>query len=426
MSYRIKLLAICLSFLNLPQLLAQFPEQGLFESFAKTSLEDFKEFLSLPNDAIKPADIEKNVDWCERHFSGRGFTTKRLLTPGAPLLLAEKTARKTSAPTVLIYLQIDGQPVDASYWDQADPYKPVLKQKDEEGNWEEINWQSLYRDMDPDWRIFARSASDAKGPVVMFLTALDMLANERRSPNYHMKVIMDFEEELGSPNLPAAVDRYSESLAADMLIIFDGPRHISNQPTLTFGARGISTITLEVFGPVRPQHSGHYGNYAPNPAIRLAQLIGTMKDSEGKVVLPGFYEGVSISQEIRQVLAKVPDDENLIKDAVGIAEADKVASTYQESLQYPSLNVRGLSSGWVGDESRTIVPASAIAELDIRLVLESNPDRLIGLVEDHIKKQGYHIIDRSPTMEERRKYPEFVDLALSPVTWHLELISIPK
>ncbi len=383
---------------------AQFPSQQTFERYAQTSLEEFMGLLSLANDAHYPEDIEKNVAWCERHFAARGFKLKRLKTPGAPLLLGEKRSSQPNAQTVLIYLQIDGQPVDPSHWDQPDPYGAVLKKENETGGWDEINWQLLYREIEPDWRIFARSASDAKGPVSMFLTAVDLMTNESKQSDFHMKVIMDFEEELGSPNLPEAVTRYREQLAADMLIIFDGPRHITNQPTLTFGARGITDITLEVFGPVKPQHSGHYGNYAPNPAIRLSQLIASMKDSEGRVIIPGFYDGIELSQKVKEVLRSVPDDEEFIKYSLGIATSDAVAPSYQESLQYPSLNVKGLSSGWVGDEARTIIPSSAVAEIDIRLVLESDPDRLIGLVSNHIKEQGYYLIDRPPSKEERAKY----------------------
>ncbi len=367
-------------------------------------MDEFKELLRLANDAHYPDDIEKNVSWCEQHFAARGFSIRRLKTPGAPLLLAEKTSKASDPKTVLIYLQIDGQPVDPLYWNQANPYHAVLKQEGPDGTWEEINWEALDGKMDPDWRIFARSASDAKGPVSMFLSAMDIIIKERKLPNFNMKVIMDFEEEMGSPNLPEAVTLYRDQLTADMLVIFDGPRHITNLPTLTFGARGIAEITLEVFGPLKPQHSGHYGNFAPNPALRLAKIIASMKDDQGRVVIPGFYEGIALSDEVRQVLRNVPDDEEFIKSSLGIATADQVAPSYQESLQYPSLNVRGLSSGWVGDEARTIIPSSAIAEIDIRLVLESNPDLLIRLVADHIKDLGYHLTDRPPTLQERSKY----------------------
>ena len=186
-----------------------------------------------------------------------------------------------------------------------------------------------------------------------------------------------------------------------MLIIFDGPRHITNKPTLTFGARGIATITLTTYGPVVPQHSGHFGNYAPNPALRLAKLLASMKDDDGRVIIPGFYDGISISEETKRILQAVPDDEAQIKDRLQIAETDKVGSYYQEAIQYPSLNIRGMQSGWIDKKVRTIVPGWARAEIDVRLVLESDPKRLIELISNHVKDQGYLVLDSIPNKEQR-------------------------
>ena len=265
--------------------------------YTTDSFNQYFEMLSIPNDAHYESHVEENVNWMQAAFRERGFRTTLLETGGPPLLLADRKVSNVER-TVLIYLQIDGQPVDSSAWLQNSPYDPVLKERVEEG-WQIIPWERLEGDIDPEWRIFARSASDAKGPVAMFLTALDAFEDEGFEQLYNMKVIMDFEEELGSPHLPAAVERHREALAADMLIIYDGPRHISNQPSLTFGARGIATATLTVFGPRVPQHSGHFGNYAPNPAVRLAQLIATMEDEEGRVTLPGFYDGVHLDEETK-------------------------------------------------------------------------------------------------------------------------------
>ncbi len=381
-------------------------QDELYWRYAKASFPQLKALLSIPNDAHFPNDIEQNVQWCERHFSQRGFTHQRLETPAAPLLLAERKTDYPDAKTVLIYLQVDGQPVDPAFWFQDNPYEATLKQRDPQGGWKTIDWALLEKEhIDPEWRIFARSTADSKGAVNMFLTAMDILNDQDETPNFHMKVIMDFEEEMGSPNLPQAVKDNKEALAADMLIIFDGPRHIANKPTLTFGARGISEITLKVFGPIFPQHSGHYGNWAPNPAVRLSQLIASMKDERERVTIPGFYDGIEISPAIKAVLDAVPDDKTYINyKQLGVARGTGVAPTYQESLQYPSLNVRGFRSGWVGDEARTIVPAVATAEIDIRLVLESDPDRLLRLIRDHIEAQGYYVIDRKPDSRERAQY----------------------
>ena len=382
---------------------AQQTNDQLFWAYAKSSFDQLKELLAIPNDAHYPEDIELNVQWCDQQFIKRGFITKRLETPTVPLLLAErKSTKNPNAKTVLIYLQVDGQPVDSSFWFQDNPYEATLKKAGNQGGWDIIDWSLLSKDnIDPEWRIFARSTSDSKGAINMFLTAVDIMLDKKESANFHMKVIMDFEEELGSPHLPEAVTKYKKELASDMFIIFDGPRHITNQPTLTFGARGISDVTLKVFGPIFPQHSGHYGNWAPNPAERMSQLIASMIGKDGRVLIPGFYDGIQLSDEVTKVLKAVPDDERYINNKLGVKEGIKVAPTYQESLQYPSLNVRGFSSGWVGDEARTIVPSTAQVEIDIRLVLESDPDRLINLVRQHIVDQGYYVIDRKPNSKER-------------------------
>jgi acetylornithine deacetylase/succinyl-diaminopimelate desuccinylase-like protein len=371
----------------------------LSEKYTKSSFQQLYNLLSIPNDAFNQADIETNVRWCENAFEQRGFATSRIATATVPLLLAERKAANAEK-TVLVYLQIDGQPVDTSRWAQSSPYKPALKKKNSQGEWEEIPWSNI-ANYEDDWRVFARSTSDAKGPVSMFLAALDATKEAGINPNYNLKVIMDFEEEMGSPRLPGAVTKNAALLKSDMLIIFDGPRHITNQPTLSFGARGIATVTLTTYGPIAPQHSGHYGNYAPNPALGLSKLLGSMKDDQGRVVIPGYYDGISISEATAQILRAVPDDETAIRERLQIGTVDQVGSYYQESIQYPSLNIRGMQSGWINEKSRTIVPSWARAEIDVRLVLESKPERLLDLIISHIEGQGYLVLDREPTKTER-------------------------
>lgn len=417
MKLKIYLPILCLLFIsNVIHTAAQknkkINENVLIERHAVASFKDLHALLSIPNDAHFPEDIEKNMQWCETAFAQRGFVTNRLTTPTMPLLLAERKGKK-AVKTVLIYLQIDGQPVDPSKWFQESPWKPTLKERDANGKWSIIDFNRLYEKYDPEWRIFARSTSDAKGPAVAFLAALDAMIEAKAEPNYNIKVIMDFEEELGSPQLPEAVKKYKNELASDLLIIYDGPRHVSNQPTLSFGARGICEITLTTYGPRQPVHSGNYGNYTPNPAMRLAQLLASMKDDEGRVTIPGFYDGTTLTASEKQALKQVPDDENEIKKFLGIAEADKVGDTFQESLQYPTLNIRGLDALYVGEKSRTLIPAEATAEIDIRLVPTSNPERLIELVRKQVESKGYHLIEHEPSEEERMKYPRLASFQSS-------------
>jgi len=367
----------------------------------------YREFLRLPNDALYPQDIMKLLSWLEGEFTQRGFSTRRIATAGSPLLLAERL-NPGAEKTVLVYLQADGQPVDPAAWEQPNPFEPTLKEEISTGQWEKIPWDSLNEDLDQDWRIFARSAADSKGPMTQFMIAVENLDRAGYRLPYNLKVIIDTEEELGSPNLPDAVNHNRDVLAADMLLIFDGPPHASNKPTVVFGARGIMTVQLVTYGPVTPQHSGHYGNYAPNPALRMAQILGSMKSDTGRVLLAGFYDGVRLDTEIRNRLAQVPDDEPAIKRRLGIAETDQVGASLQEAIQYPSLNIRGLSAGWVNQQARTIIPATATAELDIRLVKESDPQRLLGLLRKHIESLGYTILERAPTTEQRLRNPRLL------------------
>ena len=385
--------------------------EEIIDRFALESIDMFRELLAIPNDAINHDDLFLNIEWSKNQFKKRGFSLVEIPTPTVPLLLAERTV-SNAEKTVLIYLQLDGQPVDSTRWFQEDPYSAVLKQRNESGEFETISWDRI-EEFDPDWRIFARSASDAKGPVASFLTALDIASEYGIEPNYNIKVIMDFEEELGSPELPQAVIDNQELLSADMLIIYDGPSHISGKPTLTFGARGIATIQLTTYGPVVAQHSGHFGNYAPNPAFRLSSLLASMKDEEGRVIIPGFYDGIEITPEIESILRAVPDDQDGIKERLQIADTDKVGRFYQEAIQYPSLNIRGMQSGWINDEVRTIIPGWAQAEIDVRLVLETDPERLVGLIKSHIEEAGYLVLDRTPTREERLEHAKIATFTYS-------------
>ena len=370
----------------------------------------FREFLALPNDAVNAEDVEALVTWMEHAFDACGFETRRIQTDGSPALFLQRL-QPGATKTVLIYLQADGQPVDPSAWDQDDPFTPVLKEQDEQGQWWPLPWDTLAERFDPEWRVFARSASDSKGPMTQFMMAMSLLDALDFVPAYNLKVIIDTEEELGSPHLAAAINREKALLSADFLLIFDGPPHASNAPTVSFGARGIATLTLVTYGPKVAQHSGHYGNFLPNPVFDMARILGSLKHPDGRVAVAGYYDGVSLSDAERRLLAAVPDDEAAILASAGVARADAVAPSLQEALQYPSLNVRGIQAAWVGDEARTIIPPRATAEIDIRLVKESDPERLISLIRQHIAALGFEVIDEDPSDSQRATHPKLVRMS---------------
>ncbi|MFL2633948.1 MAG: M20/M25/M40 family metallo-hydrolase [Candidatus Marisimplicoccus sp.] len=375
------------------------------------NIDEFIEFLSYPNDSNFKSDIYELIDWTEDKFKSLDFEINRLDTETIPLLLASKHIND-NYKTVLIYMHLDGQPVDLTKWDQENPFIPVYKLK-ENGEFIEYDSNEI-KDIDyktlqeKDIRIFARASSDAKGPVMMLIQAINFMNTNNIDQKLNLKLVMDFEEEIGSPSLPDAVKKHSTILKSDALLIFDGPQHESDLPTLNFGNRGISSITLKTYGPVLPQHSGHFGNYAPNPVFRMSNILSSMKDENGIVKIEGYYDGITISDEIKKYLDNVPDNEESMLDKMQFKKPESVGNSYQEAIQFPSLNVRGIKAGWVEDEVRTIVPSECIAEIDVRLVIESDGYRLHELIKKHIEDLGYVILDHEPSKEERMEYDRIV------------------
>jgi len=363
------------------------------------ALGELRDFLRLANDGKVPEEVQRNLEWCRQSLTRRKFEVRELRSGNVPYLFGQRLMNK-KLPWILVYMQIDGQPARGLEWDQKDPFEAELKTT-QDGKWTAIDWKSP---IDPAARIFARSASDSKGPAQAFLSALDILDQRRVAPTVNIKVILDFQEEMGSPTLPALVSAHAELLSAKLVLIMDGARHVSNLPTLNFGARGIASIRLTVFGPTVELHSGQYGNFAPNPVFQLGRLLGEMKDEQGRVLIPGFYDGVTISEDERRALNGTPNDDAALIRRIGVAHAEGVAPTYEESLQYPSLNVRGLQAAATGEDVRGVIPAEAVAEIDLRLVPETDGERMVKLVRDFVLSKGFHLVDSLPTANDREKF----------------------
>ncbi len=367
-----------------------------------------REFLQLPNIGSNPDNIDLNLAWCEKAFQTLDFETEQLVSEGTKHLFAQKIHKK-KAPTILFYLQIDGQPVDSTKWHQKNPFEPVLKECN--GNdCKIVPWDNLTQNFNPNWKVFARSASDSKGPAVAFLQALRIIKAKNLRQKFNLKVIMDFQEELGSPTLPALVRNHRNTFSADAMLIMDGTRPPANLPTLTFGARGIATLKLTVYGAHKNLHSGQYGNYAPNPVFHLSRLLGSMKDEQGRVLIPGYYDGIQLTEDQKALINSVPENKEELLMTLGIAEPETVGETYQEALQYPSLNIRGLRAAWVGNEVRTIIPSEALAEIDMRLVPETPAERQIQLVTDFVASKGFYLLEGEPTEAERKKHPKLIKI----------------
>lgn len=383
---------------------------------AQASFAEYFALLALPNDAVVAADIQKNTEWLARAFARRGFDTQQLANDGKPLLYAEYRSQKPDAKTILFYLHLDGQPVLPEQWAQTSPWQAVVKKRDGKGHWVAVDPTLLQQTpLDRELRVFARAAADDKGPIMMLLATFDAMKAAGLTPAFHVKVLLDSEEEKGSPTIHAIAKANAALLHADGLLILDGPQHQSNQPTLVFGNRGATSLTLTVYGPKAPLHSGHYGNYVPNPAQRLATLLASMKDDDGRVTVAGYYDPVKLTAAERQVLAEVPDDDAAMRQRTGIARPDAVGRNYQEALQYPSLNIRGMQAAAVGEKAANIIPHQAVAELDLRTTPEADPAYLTGLLERHLRAQGWYLTKGEPTDSERATHHKIASLTAGAV-----------
>lgn len=375
----------------------------LSRSNLKNALVRLNSFLKIPNASRDLINIQKNVNWCQNEFEDLDFRVKRFNINGTPFLLASKTI-DDRLPSLLVYLQIDGVSVDISKWAQKNPYVPVVKNN----KGEIIDWDTFIKDPELNSKIYARSSSDSKGPAVAFISALEIMKKEELSLPYNVKVIMDFEEEISSPNLPILVKREIDAFKAKYLLIMDGSRFVENKPTLTFGARGIAKVDMTLFGPNVPVHSGQYGNFIPNPIYEASRLISSLKDSDGKVLIPNWYKDVQIDENELALINKDMQPSLSIAHDFGVSSYEKVGQSYQESLQYPSLNIRGIASGFVGKKARTIIPDKVEISIDIRLVPELGGEEAIRLLRQHLRTIGYRLLQNDPDAKTRKKYSKLV------------------
>src|SRR5215204_6307019 len=353
-------------------------------------VKELLELLSIPNIAADKPNIRRNAEHLQRLLTKHKFAAEILETDGNPLVYAEMAGRQNpELPTILYYCHYDGQPVDAKKWTQSDPFEPVIRGEGREA------------------RIYARSASDDKAPIVALLAAFDAINRVGVEParTTNIKIILDGEEEASSPSLVPAIARYKDKLRADLMIILDGPAHSSGRPTLVYGARGIATLDLTVFGPKSGVHSGNYGNWMPNPAMRLAALLASMKDDAGRVLVAGYNDAVApLTAEERAMLDAVPEDTERMLRTFGVAAPEQAFPRLQDAMQQPTLNIRGLASSFVGAGARTIVPDRATAAIDIRLVKETSGEDLVTKLRDHVVRQGYHLVTGEPDEATRAKY----------------------
>ncbi|GGD65822.1 M20/M25/M40 family metallo-hydrolase [Croceicoccus mobilis] len=374
---------------------------------ARQVFPEFIEFLKIPNVMhLSVEDMQRNADWLEAAFRRHGFDARQLEDGETPMVFAQAADPSPDRKTVLFYAHMDGQAVFPKEWDQPDPFTPVLKQRGAGGEWSPIALESLTGSapVDPEWRLFARSAADDKAPIMMLIAAMDMMRANGTEAAINIKIIIDSHEEGGPPTLKDVVARNRELLRADAVVMLDGPMHASNNPTLVFGHRGGMGFELKVHSANNDVHSGHFGNFAPDPSFALAHLLSTMRAPDGRVLIPGFYDGVDMNPGMKAVLAAVPDDEAAIRKRIGIAESEHVGDNYQEAMNYPTFNITSMIAGEPGSR-RSIIPAFAAARVSSRTVPGTPPARQLALVRNWVEAQGYHLVDGEPTEEERLKYP---------------------
>jgi acetylornithine deacetylase/succinyl-diaminopimelate desuccinylase-like protein len=354
-------------------------------------LAEFADLLVIPNIAGDQPNIERNVKAIRAMLEKRGVATQLLTIDGASPIVVGDIRVPESHRTIAFYAHYDGQPVDATRW-MSDPWKPVMR----DGNAKEVDWRTA-KSIDPEWRLYARSAGDDKLPIMGMLAALDALKAAGLKPSVNLRFIFEGEEEAGSPHLAAYLAKYPDVLRPTAWVLCDGPVHQSRRMELYFGARGTLDLDLTTFGPVKGLHDGHYGNWVPNPIVRLTHLLDSMRDENGKILIAGFYDDVRPPTESeRNALAKIPDVEPALRREFQIASTESGGKPLNELLMLPALNIRGIESGQVGAKASNQIQTEARASIDFRLVPPETPESVKALVERHLETQGYKIVREKP------------------------------
>jgi len=369
-------------------------------------LGEYAELLSIPNVASDSVGIWKNATFIRDRLEERGVESRLLSLPGANPIVYGEIRVPGATRTLGLYVHYDGQPADPANWTH-EPWDPVLYTRSMEADGEPRPFPNTGEEVDPEWRIYGRSAGDDKAPIGAMLPVLEAFQAGGVTPTSNLIFFFEGEEEAGSTNLGRYLDSFGDLIQdVDVWLLFDGPVHQSGRPLLSFGVRGVTGMEVTVYGPTRGLHSGHYGNWAPVPGQMLANLLASMKDDEGNVLIAGFYDTVEpLGAMEQEALRKLPAYDSELKRELGLARTEGEPMTLPQRLQLPSLTVRGLSSGGTGQYARNVIPPTATAALGVRLVKGNDPGHMRELVEAHIRQQGYHIVREDPDMETRLAYP---------------------
>jgi acetylornithine deacetylase/succinyl-diaminopimelate desuccinylase-like protein len=375
-------------------------------------IKEFVQLLELPNVAADPVGQQKSADFIMGMMKKRGIQKVQLLsatTAGVPPAVYGEVLVPGATQTLIFYAHYDGQPVNPTQWAKGlEPFQPKLFSNAIDKGGTNIPFPAGGK-YNNEWRIYARGASDDKAGVDAILNAYEAISKSGLVPGCNIKFFFEGEEEAGSPHLHEILEKYKTLLQSDLWIICDGPVHQSGKKQIVFGVRGDTHLDLTVYGPKRPLHSGHYGNWAPNPAMMLTELLASMKDENGRVTIKGFYDDVTpLSASERKALQEVPSVDAQMKAELGISASEMKDVNLGEAVNLPSLNINGIQSGNVGKLASNQIPTYATAVLDLRLVLGNDWSRQQQKVIDHIKAQGYYVTEKDPTDEERATYGKII------------------
>ena len=393
------------------------------EAHERAIVSEFIDLLSLPNLARDSGAIRRNADAVSAILQKRGVATRLLEVPNAPPVVYGEIRTPGATRTIIFYAHYDGQPLDPKEW-ATPPWQPVFRNRPLEKGGDVIALPST-GPFDPEWRLYARSASDDKAPIIAITSALDALKSAGSALHSPLKFVFEGEEEAGSPHLAEIIRRHQDLLQSDVWLICDGPVHQSRRQQIVFGARGIVELDVTVYGPSHELHSGHYGNWAPNPAMMLARLLASMKDDEGRVTVDHFYDGIApLSDTEKRAVAEAPDVDRDLMRELSLGRTEGGGKKLVELINLPSLNVRGMSSARTGAGASNVVPSTATATIDMRLVKGITPAMAAERLIAHIRRQGYWITDHEPDAQTRMEHPKVAKVTVDPASYNASRTSM--
>ncbi|HMC55577.1 MAG TPA: M20/M25/M40 family metallo-hydrolase [Gemmatimonadaceae bacterium] len=368
---------------------------------------ELADFLATPNLASDSVNIRRNAAQIVAMLRRRGATARLLESPGSPPAVFGELRAAGAAKTIVFYAHYDGQPVDTTQW-ATKPWSPTLRSRPGGAI---VPLPASPGTVDGESRLYARSAGDDKSPIIAFLAALDALKASNITPSVNLKFFFEGEEEAGSPHIREMLSAHRELLAADLWIFGDGPVHQSRRQQVVFGVRGTMGLELTTYGPARALHSGHYGNWAPNPLVLMANLLASVRDPDGRILIDHFYDDIQpISATERAAIATVPPPDSALRVELQLAGTEAGDAPLMERIMLPALNVRGINGGNVGALAANAIATTARASIDFRLVPRQTPENIRTLFEAHARKQGFFVTHSDPTPDERMAHQRILKL----------------